>query len=84
MLWVGTPTRTLIEVGLEPETTVVHDILAGSPVSGLGATAAGELVVAGARGELRTPTVFAPEADRESARASVEEPYSVRGCQSLG
>ncbi|WP_234336646.1 hypothetical protein [Streptomyces xylophagus] len=52
VLWVGTPTGTLIEVDLETEAAAVHDVPAGSPVSGLGTTAAGELVVAGAGGDL--------------------------------
>lgn len=75
VLWVGTPTGTLIEVDLETEAAVVHDVLTGSPVSGLGTTAAGELVVAGAGGDLvllsvrgDSPKTRGPESD--TARAA--------------
>lgn len=76
VLWVGTPTGTLIEVDLETETAVVHDVLPGSPVSGLSSTAAGELVVAGAGGDLvllsvrgDSPKTRGPHSD--TARAAV-------------
>lgn len=47
VLWVGTPTGALVEVDLDNQYVVRHDVLAGSPVTALGATAAGELVAAG-------------------------------------
>lgn len=76
VLWVGTPTGTLVEVDLETETAVVHDVPAGSPVSGLGATPAGELVVAGAGGDLVLLSVRgdSPKTrgqDSDAARAAV-------------
>ncbi|MEH0589551.1 hypothetical protein QA942_38160 [Streptomyces sp. B21-106] len=52
MLWVGTPTGSLIEVNLPTLQAVEHDVLAGSPVTALGTTATGELVVAGGTGDL--------------------------------
>ncbi|MEV6507206.1 hypothetical protein AB0M61_13890 [Streptomyces sp. NPDC051642] len=76
VLWVGTPTGTLIEVDLETETAAVHDVPAGSPVSGLGSMAAGELVVAGTGGDLvllsvrsDSPKIRGPHSD--TARAAV-------------
>ncbi|MFE2545157.1 hypothetical protein [Actinacidiphila glaucinigra] len=42
----GTPTGVLIEVDIEAEGAVEHDVLAGSPVSALAATSTGELVLA--------------------------------------
>ena len=76
VLWVGTPTGTLIEVGLDTEAAVVHDALTGSPVSGLGTTAAGDLVVAGAGGELALLSVRGDSektrrADSQTSRAAV-------------
>ncbi|MFF7211841.1 hypothetical protein ACFZAU_15125 [Streptomyces sp. NPDC008238] len=52
VLWVGTPTGALVEVDVETLSAVEHDDVAGSPVSALAATAAGELVLARADGEL--------------------------------
>ncbi|MEH0516566.1 MULTISPECIES: hypothetical protein [unclassified Streptomyces] len=52
VLWVGTPTGSLIEVNLPTLQAVEHDVLAGSPVTALGTTATGELVVAGGTGDL--------------------------------
>jgi hypothetical protein len=46
VVWVGTPTGILVEVDLENQHVDRHDVLAGSPVTALGATAAGELVAA--------------------------------------
>ncbi|NUR01019.1 MAG: hypothetical protein HOY79_32165 [Streptomyces sp.] len=51
VLWVGTPTGALVEVDVEGPGAVEHDVLAGSAVSALAATATGELVLAGG-GEL--------------------------------
>jgi len=39
VLWVGTPTGALVEVDVETQRAVEHDMLAGSPVSALAATA---------------------------------------------
>jgi hypothetical protein len=52
VLWIGTPTGTLVEVDLDSQHVVEHDVLAGSPVAGLGLTATGELVVASGGGDL--------------------------------
>ena len=42
MLWVGTLPGSLVEVDLDNQHVAGHDVLAGSPVTALGATAAGE------------------------------------------
>ena len=52
VLWVGTPAGTLVEVGLDNQHVAGHDVLAGSPVTALGATATGELAVASGGGDL--------------------------------
>jgi len=51
-IWVGTPSGTLVEIQLDDQHAVEHDVLAGSPVTALGAMATGELVVASGGGEL--------------------------------
>jgi hypothetical protein len=76
VLWVGTPTGALVEVELEDQHVVEHDVLAGSPVTALGATAAGELVAATGASDLALLSVLtnstkAPAADRNTARAAV-------------
>lgn len=67
VLWVGTPTGALIEVDIEAPRVAEHDALAGSPVSALAATAAGELVLAGGGGELVLVSV---RSDPEETRAA--------------
>jgi hypothetical protein len=52
VLWVGTPTGALVEIDVETPRAVEHDLLAGSPVSALAATASGELVLASGDAEL--------------------------------
>ncbi|MFF3606904.1 hypothetical protein [Streptomyces sp. NPDC002463] len=52
VLWVGTPTGALLEVDVEALRVVGHDVLAGTPVSALGCTSTGELVIAGGGGDL--------------------------------
>ncbi|MET7703372.1 hypothetical protein [Streptomyces sp. NPDC005485] len=52
VLWVGTPTGTLIEVDIEGPAAMEHDVLGGSPISALGRTATGELVIAGNAGDV--------------------------------
>lgn len=76
VLWVGTPTGTLVEVNLETRDAVEHDVLAGSPVSGLGATTTGELLIASGGGDLVLLSVRAGSAktrstDGDTARAAV-------------
>lgn len=65
VLWIGTPTGTLIEVDLEASGAAEHDVVAGSPVTALAATAAGELVLAGGDGEIVLLTVRS-DAERTS------------------
>ncbi|MDX3798556.1 hypothetical protein [Streptomyces sp. AK04-3B] len=57
VLWVGTPTGSLIEVDLETRQAVEHDVLAGLPVTALGTTATGGLVIAGGAGDLALVSV---------------------------
>ena len=72
VLWIGTPTGTLVEVDVEKQSAVEHDVLAGTPVSALGVTATSELVVAGSGGELALLSVRSDSA--ETARADREAP----------
>lgn len=76
VLWVGTPTGTLVEVDLDNQHAVEHDVLAGSPVTGLGATTTGELVVASGGGDLVLLSVLADSTtahttDGDTLRATV-------------
>ncbi|MGW2051862.1 hypothetical protein ACWCPF_43085 [Streptomyces sp. NPDC001858] len=66
VLWVGTPTGTLIEVNVDTLQAVEHDVLGGSPVSGLGATPTGELVIASGGGDLVLLSVRAGSAQTRS------------------
>ncbi len=52
VLWIGDPTGRLVEVDLATERVTEHEVLNGSAVSALAATATGGLVVAGAGGDL--------------------------------
>ncbi|MEV7174190.1 hypothetical protein AB0O18_31400 [Streptomyces sp. NPDC093224] len=52
VLWIATPTGTLVEVDLETRQAVEHDVLTGSRSSALAVTANGELLLAGRGGEL--------------------------------
>jgi hypothetical protein len=47
VLWIGTPAGKLLAVDVETQDATEHDVLAGSPVTALAATATGDLVVAG-------------------------------------
>jgi hypothetical protein len=76
VLWVGTPRGTLVEVDLDGPHAVEHDVLAGSPVTALGATTTGELLVAGGEGDLallsvRTGSAKARPTDGDASRATV-------------
>ncbi|MFD3440272.1 hypothetical protein ACFWU3_22475 [Streptomyces sp. NPDC058685] len=51
-LWIATPAGALVEVDLETRQAVEHDVLAGSRLSALAATATGTLLVAGSGGDL--------------------------------
>jgi hypothetical protein len=75
-VWVGTPTGTLLEVDVRDGRAVGHDVLDGSPVTALAATAAGDLVVACGDGDLLLLSVRAGGAqagppDEDAARAAV-------------
>ncbi|MGW3036114.1 hypothetical protein ACWDCB_33460 [Streptomyces sp. NPDC001178] len=52
VLWIATPTGALVEVDVETRKAVEHDVLTGSRLSALAATATGELLVAGSGGDL--------------------------------
>ncbi|GGV22172.1 hypothetical protein GCM10010260_73000 [Streptomyces filipinensis] len=67
VLWVGTPTGALVEVDIEAPRAVEHDVLVGSPVSALAATATGALVLASDGGELMLVSV---RSDPEETRAA--------------
>lgn len=76
VLWVGTPAGALVELDLDGQRVVEHDLLAGSPVTALGATATGDLVVASGEGELLLVSVPADTtdvhtADSDSSQATV-------------
>ncbi|MEV0181769.1 hypothetical protein AB0I54_21090 [Streptomyces sp. NPDC050625] len=66
VLWVGTPTGTLVEVNLETQQAVEHDVLAGSPVSAMGATMTGKFVIASGGGDLVLLSVPAGSAKTHS------------------
>ncbi|MEV7120883.1 hypothetical protein [Kitasatospora griseola] len=65
VLWIGTPTGSLLELDVETQETVEHPSPAGAPISALTATASGDLLVAHADGALALlsagPTASAPE-----------------------
>ncbi|MFB7290428.1 hypothetical protein [Actinacidiphila glaucinigra] len=65
VLWVGTPTGVLVEVDIEAQDAVEHDVLAGSPVSALAATSTGELVLASG-GELVLVSVRSDPGETDS------------------
>ncbi|MQY30614.1 hypothetical protein NRB56_62160 [Nocardia sp. RB56] len=64
VLWIGTPTGTLVEADLGNQRSLAHDIPSGAAVTALAATASGDLVVADATGEL---VRLAASADRAVA-----------------
>ncbi|MFD6434199.1 hypothetical protein [Streptomyces venezuelae] len=75
VLWIATPTGTLVEVDLETRRADEHEVLTGSRASALAATASGELLVAGSGGELvlvsvRSGSTPNHAANRETARAA--------------
>ncbi|WP_200825548.1 WD40 repeat domain-containing protein [Kibdelosporangium aridum] len=79
-LWLGTPNGTLIEVDIDNQQAVEHDILAGSPVKALCATPTGELVVATGAGELvllATGSAPTQTADAELVRAFLDSTSDV-------
>jgi hypothetical protein len=75
MLWIATPAGALVEVDIETQQAAEHDVLAGSPLGALAATAAGELLVAGGGGDLVLLSVITDSTQthtpvRESSRAA--------------
>jgi hypothetical protein len=75
VLWVGTPTGTLVEIDLDHQQATGHDVLAGSKVNALCATAAGDLVVATGEGDLVLASVLTESA--ESQAADVRTPQAL-------
>lgn len=76
VLWIGTPTGALVELDIEAEQAAGHELFAGTPVSALGRTPTGDLVVASGEGELALVSVNADPAQAEAlgddtARAAV-------------
>jgi hypothetical protein len=74
VLWVGTPEGALIEIDLDRQQAVRHDLLQDSRVTALCATAAGDLVIATGEGDLvlaavRTESASADTADVLTAQA---------------
>ncbi|MFR9776087.1 hypothetical protein ACL02O_08500 [Micromonospora sp. MS34] len=71
VLWVGTPAGVLVELDVRDAHLVEHDVLAGSPVTALAATATGAIVVADGDGNLCVVSVPAvPAGDRGAERAA--------------
>jgi hypothetical protein len=73
VLWVGTPTGSLVELDLDNERAVAHNALAGSKVTALCATAAGGLLVATGAGDLALISVMADSAPARPADARVSQ-----------
>jgi hypothetical protein len=80
VLWVGTPTGTLVEVDFETQHAVEHDVLAGSPVSGRDATVTGEIVIASGTGDLVLLSVRADSAT-DPTRLQLQAAVNNRGGQ---
>ena len=72
VLWAGTPAGTLTEFALDSHQQAGHDVLGGSPVTGLTATAGGDLIVATGGGDLALVSVTA-------GRAAAPAPDALRG-----
>jgi hypothetical protein len=62
VLWVGTPAGALIEVDLDNQNVINHDVLAGSPVTALAAMATGQLLAGSGGGDLALLSVLAGSA----------------------
>lgn len=58
VLWIGRPDGVLVEVDLDNQNAVEHDVLAGSPITAVASTAAGEIVVASGNGEIAVLSVI--------------------------
>ena len=62
LLWIGRPSGTLVELDLQAQSAIEHDVLPGTPFSVLSATAAGDLLIASDDGELMLVSVIADTA----------------------
>jgi hypothetical protein len=71
VLWVGTPTGALVEVDLDNQHAVEHDVLPGFPVTALSATATGELVVATGESDLALVSVLTGSTKAHAADARI-------------
>ncbi|MGW6832218.1 hypothetical protein ACWGCI_02205 [Streptomyces sp. NPDC054949] len=67
VLWIATPAGALVEVDLETRRAVEHDVLTGSRLSALAATATGELLVAGSGGDLLLLSVLSGSTQNRTA-----------------
>jgi hypothetical protein len=72
VLWLGTPEGAVVEVTIDGTRVREHEVLPGSAVTALSATATGELVVAGRDGELLLLSVGGP-GRVEASPAAVSE-----------
>lgn len=73
VLWVGTPAGSLVEVDLDNEQAVGHNVLEGSKVTALCATAVGGLLVATGVGDLALISVVADSAPPRPAYARMSQ-----------
>ncbi|MEO3771051.1 hypothetical protein [Micromonospora sp. B9E7] len=72
VLWIGTPEGVVVELKIDGEQLTEHEVLPGSAVTALTATATGELLVAGRDGVLVLLSVGSAAAS-EAATAAVTE-----------
>ncbi|MEV4824350.1 hypothetical protein [Micromonospora sp. NPDC049274] len=72
VLWIGTPEGVVVELTIDGEQVTEHQVLPGSAVTALTATATGALLVAGRDGELVLLSVGSA-APSEAATAAVTE-----------
>jgi hypothetical protein len=75
VLWMGTPAGMLLEVDVQGEDVVQHDVLAGAPVTSLALTASGEFVVADGGGGLQ---IVSQPGDRPGQREASQEASRLR------
>jgi hypothetical protein len=75
VLWAGTPHGTLVEIDLDNQRAAGHELLSGSPVTALCASAAGDLAAATSDGELVLATVRTESA--QDGRASARTPQDL-------
>ncbi|SEO45814.1 hypothetical protein SAMN04489732_10187 [Amycolatopsis saalfeldensis] len=73
VLWLGTPSGTVLEIGVDDQRVVEHDVLGDSPVTGLCALSSGDLVVAGGAGELALVSVRTDAASATPDRGAMRD-----------